>query len=184
MMGKTHQAFAVLCLLVVERTTPDFLESSLMSVGLVMVGALLPDLDSPESSYGRLCPWLSKPLHSVLGHRTLTHSLFMVAAIYFLSLQPGVWHFMVPPLLVGYCSHILGDLLICSSGVGLFWPGSWRITLNPFGLKVGGMAEYFLLHLIVIAVCVLIFARSEPMLYQRLTHQLIGFLIHVSAQIS
>lgn len=172
MMGKTHQAFAVLSFLVVEHIRPEYLGDPVVALGCVMVGALLPDLDSPESSYGRLCPWLSKPLHSILGHRTLTHSLAIMCAFFILMKQFGDRTCFILPLLLGYASHIVGDMLIGNSGVGLFWPIKQKVSLNPFGLRVGGFGEYIIFHLIVIAGGFLVLARAEPIIYVKVVHQI------------
>ena len=40
-----------------------------------LVGALLPDVDTPTSPIGRVCPPLARWLERRVGHRTLTHSL-------------------------------------------------------------------------------------------------------------
>ena len=39
-----------------------------------MLGSVLPDIDHPTSTVGRLVPWISKPLERNYGHRAVTHS--------------------------------------------------------------------------------------------------------------
>ena len=56
MMAKTHQAFAVFSVLVVSKYAPGSFDNIVLACGLSMFGALLPDLDSPQSSFGRLVP--------------------------------------------------------------------------------------------------------------------------------
>lgn len=51
-----------------------------------MLGSVLPDIDHPTSTVGRLVPWISKPLERHYGHRAVTHSFLgtVVAATGFL----------------------------------------------------------------------------------------------------
>ncbi len=51
-----------------------------------MLGSVLPDIDHPTSTVGRLVPWISKPLERNYGHRAVTHSFLgtVVAATGFL----------------------------------------------------------------------------------------------------
>ncbi|NBV83479.1 hypothetical protein EBR57_05085 [bacterium] len=39
-----------------------------------MFGSILPDIDHPTSTIGRLVPWISKPIERRFGHRSITHS--------------------------------------------------------------------------------------------------------------
>lgn len=101
------------------------------------IGGLLPDLDHPESVLGRRLPLISIPLAKVFGHRGMTHSLLAVAIM--LSALVAIttiyqWGFvawLVPPLIVGYLSHILGDSMT-PSGVPLFWPRKRTYSFNFF----------------------------------------------------
>jgi len=89
----------------------------------VCFGALLPDLDSRDSLLGRLLPFLSRRVQASFGYRGGWHSLATGAVIAVLSVPlipiAGVqaWYW----LSLGFCSHILLDLL-SPQGVMLFWP--------------------------------------------------------------
>ena len=48
---------------------------SLHLYGGAVVGGLLPDIDHPDSKIGKMISPLSDFIISVVGHRTLTHSL-------------------------------------------------------------------------------------------------------------
>ena len=92
------------------------------------LGALLPDIDHPQSWAGRKMRAISVPLSLVVGHRGVTHSAIAVAAGLALLLLLGTgW--MAAPVVVGYLSHLLADALT-PSGVPLLWPSRRRFTLN------------------------------------------------------
>jgi inner membrane protein len=103
----------------------------------VCVGALLPDLDSPESLLGRLLPFVSRRLHARFGDLGGWHSLTTNAAITVITapLIPitGVqaWYL----LSLGFFSHLLLDLLT-PQGIMLFWPAT-NTRFNVFHGFVG-----------------------------------------------
>lgn len=154
MMAKTHQAFAVFSVLMVDQYAPGSVDNIVTASVLSMLGALLPDLDSPQSSFGRLIPLLSKPLHSILGHRTITHSLLAVILLYSVLTSSMQWHTWADAICIGYFSHIIGDMLIGTNGVALFWPLKQKISLNPFRMQVAGAGEYLVFNLLIGAIVV------------------------------
>lgn len=146
MMAKTHQTFAVTC--VITATFFGYLQSNcfFMVIVCAMIGALLPDLDSEKSSAGRYLPIGSWLFRNILGHRTVTHSLFalLIISCGFLFLpQQSIYMQLLTGLLIGYTSHILGDMIV-GGGVGLLWPLPGKFTLNPIGIAVGGIGEYII----------------------------------------
>lgn len=154
MMAKTHQAFAVFSVLMVDTYVPGSVDNIVTASVLSMLGALLPDLDSPQSSFGRLIPLLSKPLHSMLGHRTITHSLLAVILLYSVLTSSPQWHTWADAICIGYFSHIIGDMLIGTNGVALFWPLKQKISLNPLRMQVAGAGEYLVFNLLVGAIVI------------------------------
>lgn len=92
------------------------------------LGALLPDIDHPQSWAGRKVRVISVPLSLLVGHRGITHSLLaVVAGLALLATMTTQW--MVAPVVVGYLSHLAADGLT-PSGVPLLWPSKRRFTLN------------------------------------------------------
>jgi membrane-bound metal-dependent hydrolase YbcI (DUF457 family) len=94
----------------------------------LFVGALLPDLDAPNSLVGRLLPVVSRPLASRLGHKQAWHT---PAAAILLALLVAPLSLLLHgalagsyALLLGYAAHLLLDLLQ-PQGIMLLWP------LNP-----------------------------------------------------
>ena len=62
------------------------LHKDLPALGAVTLGSLLPDIDTPRSSIGRVLPFLSIPIERRWGHRTVTHSLSMLGLLGLVSL--------------------------------------------------------------------------------------------------
>ena len=96
----------------------------------VLLGALLPDIDTPTSPLGRCCRPLAGWLERRVGHRTLTHS-FLGLALATLPVLPLVWPlaWLDPrwPLAfaLGYLSHLLVDAAN-PPGVPLCYPSPVR----------------------------------------------------------
>jgi len=104
------------------------------------LGSLLPDLDHPRSSIGRVFFFLSHPLNMQFGHRGLVHSfvvwlpLLVVGVIF--KLHTVQW------LAIGALSHIIIDCYN-TSGVRALTPFSdksvvmfkrdWRVSTGSLG---------------------------------------------------
>jgi len=116
------------------------------------VGSLLPDIDHPESSFGRKVRIISIPINHILGHRGLTHSLVFVAITYVCALYFGSSVALAAAL--GVFTHLLLDMLN-PSGVPLLYPVKGR--LHILEIKTGSQREklmFWLLLIIVIALMV------------------------------
>ena len=107
------------------------------ALALAVFGGLLPDIDHPKSWVGRRLRPVSDVVARIFGHRGITHSLLAVLGCGWLLRQgivPARW---AEPLVAGYLSHLLGDLLT-PAGLRLLWPirGTWALpfcrTGSPF----------------------------------------------------
>lgn len=146
MMGKTHYTFAAAATLTLAHYQLLSAEMLLPATLSAMIGALLPDLDSPNSSFGRYIPIGSWLFQNILGHRTVTHSLFALVFLHFMLMLfiPAAWAIPIRfGVLIGYASHLIGDMIV-GGGIALFWPIRKKIAINPFPLKVGGAGEYLI----------------------------------------
>lgn len=111
------------------------------------LGALLPDIDHPQSWAGRKMRVVSVPLALIVGHRGITHSALAIAACALLLTLLGTgW--LAAPVVIGYLSHLLADSLT-PSGVPLLWPNKRRFTLNL--CRTGSIIEITLVAAIVVA---------------------------------
>lgn len=134
---------------------------------LVLFGALLPDIDHPNSILGRRCVLVSNTLHRWCGHRSITHSilgLVLILAlcaglgsliiavcgsqgIVFVASSMTMLHLALFSLLFGYALHLLADSLT-KEGIPLLWPYKKRYGLIPlvaFRFRVGTWTEHVLL---------------------------------------
>jgi inner membrane protein len=141
---------------------------------LVLFGALLPDIDHPNSILGRRCRLVSYALHRWCGHRSITHSilgLFLILAlcvglgslvialcgsqgIIFSASSRAMLYLALLSLLFGYALHLLADSLT-KEGIPLLWPHKKRYGLIPlvaFRFRVGTWAEHALLWSLIFCV--------------------------------
>lgn len=94
--------------------SPDLKSYAIIAV-LFTLGTLLPDIDSEKSTLGRYVPFIS----SVIPHRTITHTIWVVALLGGLS-----WYFSsvyILALTLGYLIHILEDSF-SKQGIAWFYP--------------------------------------------------------------
>ena len=144
MMASTHVAIGVVCYGGACAFAGAPIEPA--ALGAAGLGALLPDVDTPNSRAG----WCVYPLASYLerkfGHRTITHS-FVGTGIFAALCAPLLWWPHLAPfywaLLCGYGSHLLADAAT-KSGVPLAWPNrrAWVFPGNDqFRVKTGSAAE-------------------------------------------
>jgi len=125
--------------------------------------ALLPDIDHPESTIGRLFSPVSKSIQRKYGHRTVTHSIFavMIIAVALLPLLmvprllgwgAPLWQGLYAAALLAFSSHIFIDLFN-KSGVRLFAPFSQKEYISfrtpTLRILVSSWQEYILLFIIV-----------------------------------
>lgn len=107
-------------------------------IALVCVGALLPDVDHPDSVVGRKVLWLSWPIRIFFGHRGITHSLLAVIFCAWALYSVPSYGFC---LAFGYLTHLAGDYL--TGGVPLLWPMRRQYRF-PLSFSTGGIVEHAL----------------------------------------
>lgn len=149
MLAATHVIFGVgLSLLVSQAVAP---ESALVMTAAGAVGSLLPDIDHPKSTFGRMIWPVSSIIGGIFGHRGITHSFLAVAALLWLFATNHHLPAWAVGLAVGYASHLLADWLT-PCGVPLFWP-SKKMYRSPRPIPTGGFGESVLsLSLVMVGV--------------------------------
>ena len=114
MIAPTHIAFAC--------AVGQLAGANPYNLKLLALGALLPDIDHPQSTAGRFLFFLSIPLNKKFGHRTIIHGFFLWGLV---TLSGFLWE----PLFIvgaGALSHCLLDA----------WNLGGVQALEPFSEKV------------------------------------------------
>jgi inner membrane protein len=106
----------------------------LPDLALAIAGALLPDIDHPQSWLGRRAQPVSTVIARVLGHRGVTHSAVAVVGLVALLVWSGQRREAISALAVGYLSHLAADMLT-PRGLRLAWPlrRTWGLPLCRTG---------------------------------------------------
>ncbi|MBX7490671.1 metal-dependent hydrolase [Helicobacter turcicus] len=173
MLGKTHIAFAlgigafVAVGFSVLTNTPLSLKELNVFYGGVTLGALLPDIDEPNSTIGKKTLGISNAIKALFGHRGLTHSITFIVGLGILllvlsafgaemlsgiplvsgfvkGLDDAVLEVFIFGILFGCVLHLMGDMLT-PSGVPLLLPFSTRnfhLTPTFLRFKTGGIWDY------------------------------------------
>jgi len=148
MMARTHLAFGALAAVVLA---PFFSYGNIWRFGvLVLFGSLLPDIDHPQSRYGRKIKPISYPISWLFGHRGFMHSLyipgiFLGSSLLFPALTP---HLIA--VSIGYVAHLLSDALTVQ-GIKFFHPLN-KIRVSGFvhtGTKMEGLLRYVVWVLVI-----------------------------------
>lgn len=118
-----------------------------LALFILVLGALLPDLDNQASLLGRALPFLSRPLQDALGTRQAWHTPAVAAGLAVLGLPllaVGGWQAWIA-LPLGFLAHLLVDLF-SPRGIMLLWPLS-RVRHTLLGgplAEPGGRVERWL----------------------------------------
>jgi len=136
MTAPTHAAFGVLLAAAAQSSYGQAIACAL--------GALLPDIDHPRSSVGRILFFVSAPLNAKFGHRGLVHSFIVWLIPCVIGLATG------QPLLawaaIGALSHCLIDCYTLS-GVQAFLPFTDKSVVlfrRDWRIRTGSTQEIFL----------------------------------------
>lgn len=136
--------FALLFLPIVENKT--------IFLPVVLICALLPDIDSPDSYFGH--HGIFRPMQFLVKHRGIFHSFsFCIGISVLLAFMLPVAAF---PFFLGYSSHLIADSFT-AEGITPFWP--FKKTING-SLSTGGKAEdgvFVILFAICIALLIKLF---------------------------
>lgn len=164
-MGRTHAAGGMLsaCAAVVLLRPAPSPPVLLSALGVGMLGALLPDIDHPQSAMGRQLPVVSDGVSLLMGHRRGVHSLLAAAVLGVAAWSglrlacPGLSLLLAVSFVFGYLSHLLLDALN-PEGVPFLWP----FVKRRFGIPLahtGGMMESWVVFPALMAFLVFFFFR-------------------------
>lgn len=137
MMARSHVLVGMASWATIDTMIAGGSAGDVAALGLASIGALLPDIDHPGSTLGRLVPFISLPLAAIVGHRGVTHSIIGIGAV---LAAMGYWGaaWFVWPLGIGYVSHVAADM-VTPSGCPLLWPSRRSFSFNLW--RSGAMIE-------------------------------------------
>ncbi|MDC9616110.1 metal-dependent hydrolase [Xenorhabdus khoisanae] len=129
MTAEGHLLFSVASLVLAHQLdiTPEIAHGDwLHMLPGALLASLLPDIDHPSSTLGRLFRFISIPIARLCGHRGFTHSLLaLIAGITLFQTEiPPDWPIptdFIHAMVVGYISHLIADMLT-PAGIPLLWP--------------------------------------------------------------
>ncbi|MFA6169395.1 MAG: metal-dependent hydrolase [Candidatus Margulisiibacteriota bacterium] len=181
MLAPTHGIFGIFLTLIVLAIFGVQWSLHWTIILFAVIGSIMPDIDHPNSTIGRIFYFISVPLERRYGHRTVTHSLIgwvIFSAVFsFLSvfviwllgfvcdLGFGAWDLVprwIASFSISYLSHLILDMFNLR-GSQMFWPDPGRdvIPKNPkFRLESGAKAEVLVFFILVILM-VLAFPLSK-----------------------
>lgn len=115
MRFRTHLAFALFIgLIFIKKFDENFL-----FLIIVLIGAILPDIDHPRSWIGMKAGFLSRIFNFIFGHRKWIHSVFtLIILSLIVNFLFGEWW---KPFFLGYFSHLFIDGLTIQ-GINFIYP--------------------------------------------------------------
>jgi inner membrane protein len=150
MLFPTHILLGIVFFLI---TKNFFIGNDYIAFFLVLLGSILPDIDSKHSKINQWSGFIGKIVVFFSKHRGLWHSVFLHGLLFTV-----VWNYFnvyyASALFVGYFAHLVGDG-ITPMGVKLFYPFSDYKIKGP--IKVGGWFESLLMVLLVVMIWVRLF---------------------------
>lgn len=135
MRWHTHVAFGFLAGLIAMK----FISTGNIYIffAFVLLGALAPDIDQPDSKMGRNLGIVSKLIKAVFGHRGVIHTVWGA-----LLICGAVWLFWSHPygnaMFTGFASHLFSDGLT-KQGIKFLHPVS-KARISGF-IRTGGVTE-------------------------------------------
>ncbi len=143
MMALTHTLVGVGGYAALSGIMPNYIALNAVSLGVVAIGSVFPDIDDPHSWLGRRLWPIAKITSMLTRHRGFTHSLLGAALIIVgMGLIANAGYSLSLVFLFGYLSHLFADFF-SNSGVPLLWPSKSRFCF-PYALQTGGFTEYLL----------------------------------------
>jgi inner membrane protein len=164
MTGKTHLIIGVGAgLLMVHYAPQPTLASTVGIIALAGLGALLPDVDSPNSTINSWIPPL-RLLTWFFKHRGIFHTVFIPLILVLIGFYQPQLQTWLNALSVGYLSHLIADCMTIH-GLSVLYPLSIKVHLLPPGFRVqtGGIVERLLLLGLVAGIVYYLYTIGMPL---------------------
>jgi inner membrane protein len=146
MLFNTYILLGIVFFLLVKDYFP--IGSNILFFALVLLGSILPDIDSPNSKINRWSGIIGKVVTFFFKHRGFFHSLLFFGILFFIvqHFWNGYYAFGI---LLGNIAHLIGDG-ITPAGVKIFYPFSNFKIRGP--IRTGGMFEWVILFSLIVLV--------------------------------
>jgi inner membrane protein len=139
MLFHTHLMIGVVAFLLLK----DYFTggNEIVFLTLVLLGSIFPDIDDGKSKMKKASGIIGSIISYLFKHRGIFHSVIFALGIFVLVII--FWNsYYAFAVLIGYCSHLLGDF-ITPMGIRLFYPFSNFKIRGP--IRVGGIGEWVIL---------------------------------------
>ena len=178
MLAPTHSVFGIFLTLIVLAVFGVQWGLHWSIILVAILGAIMPDIDHPRSTIGKLCYPLAVWLEDRFGHRTVTHSLvgWAIASFLFafIIIIPSfvishstlvIWSLAprwIAAFSISYFSHLVLDMFN-KRGSQMFWPDPGRdvIPKNPKYRPESGAGIELLIFFILLALMFLALPISK-----------------------
>ena len=144
MQFRTHLTTSIVVALPVLAVTDTL---TITNITAVCLGALIPDIDEPNSFIGQRTRGVSDLIHAAFDHRGMTHSLVGIAftsiLMLFMAIVTPISFITALCVVFGYCLHIIEDSFSVS-GVKWLLPFSkkrYQSGFHVISYRTGGWAE-------------------------------------------
>ncbi len=108
---------------------------------LVLLGSIFPDIDDGKSKMKKASGIIGSIISYLFKHRGIFHSIIFALGLFVLFFF--FWNsYYAFAILIGYCSHLFGDL-ITPMGIRIFYPLSNFKIRGP--IRVGSVGEWVIL---------------------------------------
>ena len=144
MLGKSHLTFGAGSYLCCSQFLAVGFEAQLIGLPAALIGSIFPDIDAFNARIKQnWIIWILTLPFTFLGHRTWSHSLFIVVIL----TLPVIWldglgRWLLLSFIIGYVSHILGDWMT-PRGVPLLYPVKKGFS-SPLTFRTGSVFEWFI----------------------------------------
>ena len=150
MIWRTHLAFGFLSGLLLM----PFINmgNKYIFFGVVLIGALLPDIDSPNSKISSKIPIIPRLLNIFTKHRGILHTLlfaFIISGVVWFFIS----HIYAAALLIGYISHLVIDGFTMA-GINFLHPVA-KLHLSGF-IETGTFSEILLFILFLVLIIIIL----------------------------
>lgn len=131
-----HLSVAIITGIALDYFLLDFtLVEIMLFYPALLLGALYPDIDTPNSFLGHRFNFISEPIFECIGHRSITHSIFLMTIFFCIAYLVWGINAILAGFTLGFLTHVLGDLT--NGRVQILYP----MSKKKFGKRLYGIEK-------------------------------------------